>query len=155
MTQTTSLNEIAITRVFDAPRAELYRAWTEPERFAQWWGPRGFATDPSTVSLDVRSGGEWKATMASEEAGEFPFAGVYREVVENERLVFSTIDLNDDDTSRDGGTDELTTVTFADRDGGTEMTFRQLSRLEADKTEEAREGWKSFFDCLEEHLAKS
>ncbi|GAA2409524.1 SRPBCC domain-containing protein [Streptomyces glaucosporus] len=155
MTDTTSLNQITITRVFDAPRAEVYRAWTDPERFAQWWGPRGFTTDPSTVSLDVRVGGEWKATMAAEGIGEFPFAGVYHEVVENERLVFSTIDLNDEETSDEEGTDELTTVTFTDRDGKTELSFQQISRLEADKADEARDGWNSFFDCLGDHLANA
>lgn len=158
MTDTKTLNEITVTRVLDAPRATVYRAWTEPERFAQWWGPRGFTTELSTVALDVRAGGAWKATMAAEGIGEFPFTGVYREVVENERLVFTLVDPNDENVAaraERGEAEELTTVTFADRDGGTELTFHQVGRLDAEKSTEVEAGWNSFFDCLADHLANA
>ncbi|MCI0384726.1 SRPBCC domain-containing protein [Streptomyces sp. CNQ085] len=156
MADTTGLSEITVTRVFDAPRAEVYRAWTEPGLFARWWGPRGFTTAPSTVALDVRPGGAWKATMAAEGIGEFPFAGVYREVVPGERLVFTLVDPNDENLAaraERGEAEELTTVDFADDEGGTRLTFRQVGRLDPEKTAEAETGWNSFLDCLGDHLA--
>ncbi|WP_225800913.1 SRPBCC domain-containing protein [Streptomyces sp. NK15101] len=156
MADTTELTAIAVTRVLDAPRAEVYRAWTEPERFAQWWGPRGFTTEPSTVALDVRVGGTWKATMAAEGIGEFPFTGVYREVVANERLVFTLVDPNDENVAERaerGEAEELTTVTFEDHDGGTTLCFQQVGRLDTEKAAEVEAGWNSFLDCLADHLA--
>ncbi|MFF8867306.1 SRPBCC domain-containing protein [Streptomyces sp. NPDC015139] len=151
-----TLNEITVTRVFDAPRAAVYRAWTEPELFARWWGPRGFTTDPGTVALDVRVGGTWKATMAAEGVGEFPFTGVYREVVENERLVFTLVDPNDENVAARaarGEAEELTTVGFADTEGGTRLSFQQVGQVDAEKTAEVEAGWNSFLDSLGDHLA--
>ncbi|MFF0430236.1 SRPBCC domain-containing protein [Streptomyces sp. NPDC004520] len=156
MADTTELTAITVTRVLDAPRAEVYRAWTEPERFAQWWGPRGFTTDPSTVALDVRVGGTWNATMAAEGIGEFPFTGVYREVVADERLVFTLVDPNDEnvaDRAERGEAEELTTVTFEDHDGGTKLSFQQVGRLDTEKAPEVEAGWNSFLDSLADHLA--
>ncbi|MFE2343951.1 SRPBCC domain-containing protein [Streptomyces sp. NPDC059431] len=155
MTDTTNPSGIAVSRVFDAPRATVYQAWTEPGRFAQWWGPVGFSTDPSSVALDVRVGGSWKATMAAEGIGEFPFTGVYREVVENERLVFTLVDPNDESVAERaarGEAEELTTVTFTDLDGGTELSFQQVGQLDPEKTEEVKAGWSSFLDSLGQHL---
>ncbi|MGW1777349.1 SRPBCC family protein [Streptomyces sp. NPDC002104] len=156
MTDSTSTSELSVTRVFDAPRATVYQAWTDPGQFARWWGPVGFTTDPASVALDVRVGGSWKATMAAEGIGEFPFTGVYREVVENERLVFTLVDPNDEsiaERAARGEAEELTTVTFADIDGSTELSFQQVGELDAEKTEEAKAGWNSFLDSLGGHLA--
>ena len=52
-----------ITRIFEAPRERVWREWTEPERFADWFGGPDGEVPPSTVSMDVRVGGLWKATM--------------------------------------------------------------------------------------------
>ncbi|GFH39408.1 SRPBCC family protein [Streptomyces pacificus] len=156
MADTTTLNEITVTRVLDAPRAAVYRAWTEPGQFARWWGPRGFSTDPATVVLDVRVGGTWKATMAAEGIGEFPFTGVYREVVPDERLVFTLVDPNDENAAaraERGEAEELTTISLADHGGGTKLSFRQVGQVEAEKTAEVEAGWNSFLDCLADHLA--
>ena len=99
---------ISITRVFDAPREEVWRAWTEPERIAQWWGKRGWSTPVSSVELDVRPGGVFRLNSINDEDGrEMPMDAVYTEVVEPERLAFGT-----------------SSVTFADLgDGRTEMRF--------------------------------
>ncbi|MER5570793.1 SRPBCC domain-containing protein [Streptomyces goshikiensis] len=157
MTDTTTLNEITVTRVYDVPRESVYRAWTEPERFAQWWGPAGFSTELSSVALDVKVGGTWKATMAAEGIGVFPFTGVYREVVQNERLVFTLVDPNDEniaERAERGEAEELTIVTLVDRDGGTELSFQQVGQFDAEKAGEVKAGWTSFLDCLGEYLAR-
>ena len=70
-----------LTRVLDAPVENVWAAWTQPEHYAQWSG----AVLP-TISLDVRPGGAWSATMATPDGSEFPLTGSYGEVVENERL---------------------------------------------------------------------
>ena len=73
--------EYTLTRVLDAPVENVWAAWTQPEHYAQWSG----AVLPS-ISLDVRPGGAWRATMATPDGSEFPLTGTYGEVVENERL---------------------------------------------------------------------
>ncbi len=73
--------EYTLTRELDAPVENVWAAWTQPEHYAQWSG----AVLP-TISLDVRPGGAWRATMAIPDGSEFPLTGTYGEVVENERL---------------------------------------------------------------------
>ena len=79
---------LEITRVFDAPREEVWREWTEPERFADWYGGAEADNPLDTVSMDVRPGGAWRLTMFfGPERREIRWQGEYREVVEPERLV--------------------------------------------------------------------
>lgn len=85
--------EIAITRVFDAPRGRVWHAWTDPHELAQWWGPQG-VTNP-TCEVDLRVGGELYIVMlAGPELGplagqRWPMRGTFIEITEPERLVFS------------------------------------------------------------------
>lgn len=79
--------ELVLTRLLDAPRASLYRAWTEPDLFKQWFAPRPWTI--ADARLDVRPGGATSVTMRSPEGEEFPSSGVYLEVVPNEKLVFT------------------------------------------------------------------
>jgi uncharacterized protein YndB with AHSA1/START domain len=101
---------IVITREFDAPRELVFKAWTDPKHIAQWWRPKGF-TNP-VCELDVRVGGAWHIVMRAPNGTAYPCGGVYREVVEPERLVFTNIA-----TDKEGKLilDGLTTVTFAER----------------------------------------
>jgi uncharacterized protein YndB with AHSA1/START domain len=139
---------ITITRVFDAPREAVFRAWIEPASFADWFGGRDAEVPLDTVSMDVRPGGEWRATMLAGETGTIPWHGVYREVVEPERLVFTVSD-------RPGEEFELVTVDLADLgDGRTEMRFRQTGgHLDAKGYGEAAQGWTGFFARMDELLA--
>jgi uncharacterized protein YndB with AHSA1/START domain len=143
--------EVTITRVFDAPRELVWKTWTEPEHFAHWFGSPPFTTPPDTVSMDVRPGGAWRATMVSEDDGsELPFQGVYREVVEPERLVMTF-----DDPSDPGNPNvEVLTVTFTDLGGRTEVVAHQAGHLPEDEYGRLAEGYSSFFDRLSEHLAE-
>src|SRR5713226_3244803 len=79
--------ELVITRIFDAPRNVVFQAWTEPGRAARWWGPQGFVT--TYCDMDVRPGGAFRVCMCSPEGVDHWKQGVYREVVEPERLVFT------------------------------------------------------------------
>ena len=87
--------EFTITRVFDAPRELVWKAWTDPEQVARWFGPRGFSTPRSTVTMDVRPGGTFEFTMVSDDDGnEIPSGGTFLEVEEPERLVWRDRDIN-------------------------------------------------------------
>jgi uncharacterized protein YndB with AHSA1/START domain len=81
MSETATTYEYTLTRELDAPVENVWAAWTQPDHYAQWSG----AVRPS-ISLDVRPGGAWRATMATPDGSEFPLTGSYGEVVENERL---------------------------------------------------------------------
>jgi uncharacterized protein YndB with AHSA1/START domain len=90
--------EIIVTRVFDAPRERVWRAWTEPAELARWWGKRGWTTPPDSVTMDVRPGGEFSLLSVSDEDGsEMRVDTTYREIVPPERLSFgeATVTLTD------------------------------------------------------------
>lgn len=82
---TAAEKEIVITRVFDAPRDILWKAWTDPEQVMRWWGPEHF-TSPS-CKIDLRVGGSYLFCMRSPEGQDFWSTGIYREIVEPERIV--------------------------------------------------------------------
>jgi uncharacterized protein YndB with AHSA1/START domain len=84
---------ISITRTFDAPREHVWREWTEPERFADWFGGPDAEVPLSSVSMDVRAGGSLRATMlAGPSRREIRWVGEFQEVVAPERLVFTISD---------------------------------------------------------------
>jgi uncharacterized protein YndB with AHSA1/START domain len=140
---------ITITRVFDAPPARLWQEWTEPEPFADWFGGLECEVPLSTVSMDVRLGGSWQATMfCGPERREIRWTGEYHEVVAPERLVFTVSDQPGHDVY------ELISVVLTDLgDGRTEMLFEQRGRMEAEEYERAKGGWSTFFDRIAAHLA--
>jgi len=79
-TPTAQDQQILITRVFDAPRETVFRAWTEPEHVAQWFGPEGFETPRERVEIELRVGGRFELTMVQKDGGgEFP---LHYEIVE-------------------------------------------------------------------------
>ena len=77
--------ELVLTRIIDAPREKLFRAWTQPELLKQWFAPLPFTTPHA--ELDVRPGGSSLIVMRGPDGTDYPNRGVYLEVVENERLV--------------------------------------------------------------------
>jgi uncharacterized protein YndB with AHSA1/START domain len=133
--------EFTITRVYDAPRELVWRAWTDPEHVARWFGPRGITTPLSTITMDVRPGGSFELTMISDDDGtEYPSGGAFLEVVEPERLVW-----------RDRDIDLTVTVTFTDLGDQTEMTCHVVGETGG---AEAYDGWSTMFDKLADALAR-
>jgi len=144
--------QLTIKRVFDAPRELVWRAFTEAEQFAQWFGHPPFKTPPSTVSMDVRPGGEWEATQVNQDTGaELPFAGSYREVAEPERLVMTFENVED----RDDPKVEVVTVTFEDLGEKTEVTLNQAGYMPPEQYKRTEQGYGAFFDQLEKLLASA
>ena len=138
---------LTITRVFDAPREQVWKEWTEPERFADWYGGAEAEVPVSSVTMDVREGGAWRATMFAG-GREIQWKGEYQEVVEPERLVFTVSDQPGDDAY------ELVTVVLTDLgDGRTEMLFQQRGHMTPEQYERAGQGWSGFFDRMAERLA--
>jgi uncharacterized protein YndB with AHSA1/START domain len=139
--------QFTITRIFDAPRPLVWLAWTEQADAAAWWHPRGISIKPGSVALDLRVGGRYAYTMVNPADGsEYPTAGVYREIVEPERLVFTW-------GSPDDGDAPVITVTLRELDGDrTEMLFHLLGIAAAPGDEDVYDGWDSAFDVLAEHL---
>jgi uncharacterized protein YndB with AHSA1/START domain len=140
---------ITITRVFDAPRERLWREWTEPEAFADWFGGAESDVPLETVSMDVRPGGGWQMTMfAQPERREIRWKGEYVEVDEPQRLVFTVSDQPAEEPY------ELVTVVLTDLgDGRTEMRFEQRGHLRPEEYERAKQGWAGFFDRIAARLA--
>ncbi|TMG95615.1 MAG: SRPBCC domain-containing protein [Betaproteobacteria bacterium] len=108
-----------LARVFDAPRELMWKLWTEREHIGKWWGPKGF-TLPG-CEMDFRPGGTYRFVMRGPDGLDNPFHGVYREIVRNERIVFTAI------LDELPGHELLTTVTFADEGGKTKLTVRQTT----------------------------
>ena len=143
--------DLQIRRVFEAPRERLWREWTEPEAFADWFGGAAAEVPVSSVTMDVREGGAWRATMfAGPDRLEIQWAGEYREVDEPRRLSFTITDEPDDERM------DLVTVTLSDLgDGRTEMVMEQSGgHMTPEEYERAGEGWGGFFDRMAERLAE-
>ena len=141
---------ISMTRVFAAPRDRVWREWTDPEAFADWFGGSDAEVPLSTVSMDVMPGGTWKLTMIAEpERREIHWWGMYREVVEPERLVFTISDRPEKDQY------ELIVVVLTDLgDGRTEMLLEQRGLQSSEEYEGTRSGWTAFFDRMDERLTR-
>src|ERR1700687_5943436 len=101
--------ELVITRIFDAPRELVFKAWSEPDRAIRWWGPHGFTT--AHCEMDVRPGGAYRVCVRSPEGTEHWQRGICREVVEPERLVFT---FAWEDAQGMPGHETVVSVTFAE-----------------------------------------
>jgi uncharacterized protein YndB with AHSA1/START domain len=136
-------------RVFATARERVWREWTEPESFADWFGGVECEVPLSTVSMDVRPGGAWRATMfCGPGRHEIRWAGEYQEVTAPGRLAFTITD------QPDGDRYELVTVVLTDlADGRTEMHFQQRGHQRRDEYDRAKQGWGSFFARIDERLA--
>ncbi len=138
---------LVITRVFDTPRALVFKLWTDPSHVKKWWGPRDY---PATyLEMDVRPGGAWRGCLRSTETGkELWQGGVFREVAEPERLVFTFAW----DEEGERALETLVTVSFAEQNGKTLMTFRHAPFQSIGERDGHQGGWTSTFDRLADYL---
>jgi uncharacterized protein YndB with AHSA1/START domain len=144
---------VVITRVFDAPRELVWKAWTDSKHMAQWWGPQGF-TNP-VCEMDVRPGGALRIVMRAPDGAEHPMKGVFREIVEPERLVFTAVA---EDENGNPLLEALTTVTFAKQGGKTKLTVHAcavgLAAVAERMLEGMQAGWTQSLDRLEAHMKR-
>ena len=147
----TADRELTIVRVFEAPRALVFRAWTDPKLTMRWMGPRGFQA--GEFRQDVRPGGAWRGCLHPEDGGrDLWFGGIYRDVAPPERLVF-TFAWDQEDGSR--GPETLVTIVFAEHAGRTSMTFHQSAFDTPTNRDGHVQGWISSFDRLVEFLKEA
>jgi uncharacterized protein YndB with AHSA1/START domain len=144
----TRQRELVITRIFAAPRALVFKAWTDPAQAARWWGPQGFMT--FSCQMDVRPGGAWRIGMRSPEGTDHWKQGVYREIVEPERLVFTYAW---EDENGKPGHETLVTVSFAERGAETELRLHQNIFETATARDAHHGGWTSCFERFAQYLA--
>jgi uncharacterized protein YndB with AHSA1/START domain len=141
--------ELVITRLLDAPRELVFRAWTDPRHAGQWWGPVNYPA--SHIEMDVRPGGAWRICLRSTEGKpDLWQGGVVREVVAPERLVFTFAW----EEAGERGLETLVTVTFSEEGGKTRMTFRQVPFQSVEERDGHRWGWNSAFERLHETLVR-
>src|ERR671919_1560212 len=123
--------EIVIIRIFDAPRELVWKAWTDPEHFKRWWGPKDF-TCPF-CEMDFRVGGKYLNCMRSPEGQDYWSTGIYREIIPMERIVFTDCFADEKGNvvpathygfSADFHLEMLVTVIFEDQNGKTKLTLK-------------------------------
>lgn len=139
--------ELVVTRLIDAPRRLVFKAWTQPEHIARWWGPQGFTT--IFCEMDIRVGGKYRCGMRSPQGTEHWKVGVYREIVEPERIVFTFAWEDADGNPRH---ELLTTVTFAEERGKTRLTLRQGVFETTDGRDGHFGGWTSCLERFAEYI---
>jgi len=137
----TTQRQLVVTRVIDAPRRLVFKAWTEPEQVASWWGPQGFTT--TFCDMDIRPGGKFRFCMRSPAGTDHWKRGVYREIVAPERIVFS---FAWEDGAGNPGHELLTTVTLTEHGIKTKLTLHQALFETVEGRDDHRRGWTS---CLE------
>ncbi len=150
---------LVISRVFDAAREQVWKAWTDPVKLKRWSGPKNY-TSPVN-KMDLRVGGRYLNCMRSPDGKDYWSTGEYREIIPMERLVL-TDSFSDENGSvvpashygmrGDWPLELLVTVTFEDVDGGTRMTLRHEGIPEGDIKELTRAGWNESFDKLAERV---
>ena len=141
----TKADELTYTRVFDAPRALVFRCMIEPEHLTKFWGPTGMSTPIETITIDARPGGVFETVMVNDADGSrYPMRAVYVEVTEPERLVW---------TNPESGM--TTTSTFVDLDGSrTEVHIHQTKVPEPFRSGDSQAGFKSSLDRFAAYLAE-
>lgn len=149
--------EMVMERIFNAPRELVFKAWTEPEQLAQWWGPQGWTT--TIPKMEVKPGGIWHYCMTGPGGEEAWCKAVYQEITPPERIVY--ID-NFADAEGNVNTEMPTlriTVTFEEYEGKTKLTdttqFASMEELESLKAMGMEEGSNEQWERLDAFLAKA
>jgi uncharacterized protein YndB with AHSA1/START domain len=144
--------KLQLTRVFDAPREVVYRAWTDPNQFKHWFGAAacGGATLES-VKVDARVGGKYRLQVRKEDGEYFTSVGVYREVTAPERLVFTWQFEKDGSGTEYGEVEPLemvVTVDFKARGKQTQLTLTHEKFASVESRDRHEEGWNRCMDSL-------
>lgn len=168
----TENNDVVLSRCFDAPRALVFQAWTDPQMMAAWFGPGEFT---ASATADARPGGKFTITMHGPDGTDYPIDGEFGDVEPNEHLVMvmtadrhppkwhamirkAYVEAGGDPATYASGP-IVTDVTFVDAAGGTQVTVRQTFPSRALRDAHATlgnpDGWSQSFDKLDKVLARS
>jgi uncharacterized protein YndB with AHSA1/START domain len=139
--------DLVLTRIIDAPRELVFKAWTDPDKVARWWGPKGFTTVDH--DMDIRPGGAYRFTMRSPEGTDHRKRGVFREIVAPERIEFTFAWAEPDGRL---GHETLITVTFEAVDTKTKLTLHQRVFESVEWRDSHRTGWTSCLERFAEYI---
>ena len=146
-------HEVTVTRVFDAPRDRVFKAWTDPQHVTAWWGPRGYTS--YDCKIDLRPGGFFTLEMKAPDGTIYPCKGAFREVVAPERIVLTGAEAPQACGAGlpPGAT---VTVTFVEHKGKTTLTIHTRLRSAADLVAAVQAGytagWEATLGRLSEFL---
>ena len=140
---------LKVSRVFDAPRERVFRAWTDPRVLEKWWGPPGFSCPLAQV--DLRTGGAYRLGMKPPQGETFYLGGTFREVRPPERLVYTW--QWEEDTEGTGET--LVTVEFKDLGARTEVVLTHERFPDAGAVRRHGDGWNGCLESLAHLLAQT
>ena len=147
--------ELVITRIFDAPRELVWKAWTDPDHFKKWWGPKTYSA-PS-VKMDLKVGGKYLWCMRSREGKDYWVTGTYREIVPPEKLVFTDSFADEKgnivpasyyEMAGEWDMELLVTVLLEEQDGKTKLILHQVGLPAGEMTNLTHQGWDETFDKL-------
>jgi uncharacterized protein YndB with AHSA1/START domain len=147
-TSETADRELVMTRVFDAPRELVFKAWAEPEHWVHWLGLRGISG--RVLQSARRPGDAYRYYMRDPEGGDHWLQGVYREVVAPERLVFTWGFTNEQ--GQPTAPETIVALTFEDVGGKTRLTLRHGIFETVTSCDAHRRGWTDSFDRLAEFV---
>jgi uncharacterized protein YndB with AHSA1/START domain len=147
-------NKLVITRTFDAPRALVWQAWTDPKHIMQWWGPEGFNNE--TCTSDLRVGGRFQLEMRAPDGNVYPCIGTFREIVNHERIVYDGEAAEGHPCGAGIPPRAVVTISFAEQQGKTRLTlhtrFASGERKEAASVARFVISWEEALERLAEHL---
>ncbi len=144
-TQTATKPSLTLKRRFKATRAKVFAAWIDPEKMKQWMGPEG--VQGISCEIDARTGGRYRLVMRAPNGDEHDVSGVYREVVPNEKLVFTWAWKTTPDRQ------SLVTVEFKPDGDGTLLTLTHEQFFDEAARDRHHQGWTESLDKLERFVA--
>jgi uncharacterized protein YndB with AHSA1/START domain len=134
-------DELLIVRTFDAPVALVFQVWAEREHMQRWLGPKAFTC--TSLELDFRPGGAWRACIVSDEYGESWMGGRFLEIEQNRRILYT---FAWEDGRDQPGIETRVTVTFSEQAGKTEQRFHQTPFVSVESRDSHVGGWNECFD---------
>lgn len=138
--------EIVSTRVFNTPRGQVFKAWTDPNQLSQWWGPKGFTS--TFHEFDLRPGGTWRFVMHGPKGVNYQNKSIFVDILNPERIIFDHVT----------GPKFQAVATFSEEGGKTTLTYRMVFKsVAACKRVRAFavQGNEENFDRLESLLANT
>ena len=148
---TSADREVVVTRVLDAPRALVWRVWTEPAHVAAWWGPTGCTS--TDCEIDLRVGGAFRLTMRGPDGAVHPCSGIFREIVPPERIVYEGEAGERDPCGAGLPSRAVVTVTFEDDGGRTRLTVHTRFETAAASLAASEVGYSAGWSESVERLA--
>jgi uncharacterized protein YndB with AHSA1/START domain len=151
-------SDLIITRIIDAPRKRVFKAWTNPDDVKQWWGPKNFTS--SSAMINLRVGGTYLLDMRGPDGKDYWSTGTYREVVVPERVVSmdsfadekgNIVPASHYGLSADYPLETMLTVTFEEVNGRTKVTIDHSGAPASDSMNE-KQGWNESLDKLADML---